>query len=90
MVSQSIDQREKNLKIREAELKDVEPLIPNLKQLQVMGVDFQLLMRYVMSINEWSVMLSINLAASQIAQITLERVTQITLHPLIEKINQRE
>jgi hypothetical protein len=63
-VSQNIDQRENDLRMREARIKEVEPLLPSVRELQRMNVTFQIILPYIMAINEKAVAENIDLTTS--------------------------
>ena len=52
---QENDQRNNDLKAREARLKEIEHLIPSVKELQSNGITFDLILPYIIAINEKSV-----------------------------------
>lgn len=63
-VSQNIDQRENDLRMRETRIKEVEPLLPSVRELQRMNVTFQIILPYIMAINEKAVAENIDLTTS--------------------------
>ena len=63
-VSQNIDQRENDLRMREAKIKEAEPLLPSVRELQRMNVTFQIILPYIMAINEKALAKNIDLTTS--------------------------
>jgi hypothetical protein len=66
-----IEQKNKELKAREAKINEAEPLLPSVRQLQAAQINFSLIMQYMMAINERSAIRNIDLktAAYDIGQI---------------------
>jgi hypothetical protein len=60
-MKQSIEQRENNLKARESKIAEVEPLIPSIRQMQSVGITFELIMPYLPTINEKSALENVDL-----------------------------
>jgi hypothetical protein len=48
----NIDKRRQDLEIRENRLLELEPLIPSVKQLQNIGITFDLILPYMETLNE--------------------------------------
>ena len=63
-VSQNIDQRENDLRMREAKIKEAESLLPSVRELQRMDVTFQIILPYIMAINEKAMAENIDLTTS--------------------------
>jgi hypothetical protein len=59
-IRHSINQQEYDLKAREAKLAEIEPLIPSIKEFQNIGVTFDLVLSYMMAINEKSALENID------------------------------
>jgi hypothetical protein len=53
-VMQSIDQKNNDLKAREAKIKDIEPLLPSVREFQRLGLTYDLLIPYWMTLQEKS------------------------------------
>jgi hypothetical protein len=81
-VTCDIEQKNNDLKIREARLVDIEPLVPTIKEFMNVGITFQLIVPYVMAIHEKSALEYIDLktAAYSIAD-------EIKSHRDLETLN---
>jgi hypothetical protein len=55
-VMQSIDQKNNDLKAREAKIKDIEPLLPSVRELQSANITVDLILPYIVALNEKSVL----------------------------------
>lgn len=92
---QRIAQREHDLEAREAKLNEklneIRPLIPSVKELQNAGVTFDLIMPYVLAINEKSALEGINLkeAAYNMMQDFREYRNLMTLRRTIENAEKK-
>ncbi len=60
----NIDERRHDLEIRENRLLELEPLIPSVKQLQNIGITFDLIIPYMETLNEKAVAENIDLKTS--------------------------
>lgn len=90
-IRQSIDQKENDLKAREAKLAELAPLIPSARQLQSMGITFDLMMPYLLAVNEKSALESIDqkTATYDIARTCREYRNLSSLRRAIEKAEQK-
>jgi hypothetical protein len=61
---QLVDQRTDDLRGREAKIKEIEPLLPSVRELQENGITFDIVLPYVLAINERSALENINLKAA--------------------------
>jgi hypothetical protein len=88
---QSIEQQRHDLEVRENRLQEVEPLIPSVKQLQSMGITFDLMFPYIETINEKAVTENLDLktAAYNLAHDLREYRQLGSLHKSIEKAKQQ-
>ena len=92
---QRIAQREHDLEARETKLNEklneIRPLIPSVKELQNAGVTFDLIMPYVLAINEKSALEGINLkeAAYNMMQDFREYRNLMTLRRTIENAEKK-
>jgi len=88
---QSIDQQKYDLEAREAKLQSIQLLIPSVKELQAMGVTFDLLIPYLMTVNEKAVTENIDLktAAYNIVHDFREYRDLESLHKSVEKARQQ-
>jgi hypothetical protein len=75
-VSQHIDQRENDLRVREAKMKEVEDLIPSAKELRSAGITFKMFIPYIMACHERSVMQNQDLKTAAYGIIDIIRAHQ--------------
>jgi DNA repair exonuclease SbcCD ATPase subunit len=70
-VHKNIEERRQDLEIREAKLQSIMPLVPSVRELQGMGVTFDIMLPFVTACHERSVLQNMNLkdAAFEIAKI---------------------
>jgi hypothetical protein len=90
-IKRSIDQQKYDLQLRESKLVELEPLIPSVKQLQNMGVTFDLILPYMETINETAVVKSIDLkaAAYNLAHDLREYRQLGSLQKCVEQVKQQ-
>jgi len=90
---QTINQHQQkyDLEAREAKLQMIQPLIPSVKELQALGVTFDLLIPYLMTVNEKAVTENIDLktAAYNIVHDFREYRDLESLHKSVEKARQQ-
>jgi hypothetical protein len=90
-VIQSIDQRENNLRTREAKLKEIEPLSPSVKELQDWGITFNIIFPYIMAIHQKAVEenIDLNTSASNLIHDIRENRQLGTLQSTIKHLEER-
>jgi hypothetical protein len=90
-ISQHIDRRENDLRMREAKIKEVEDLIPSAKELRSAGITFKTLIPYIMACHERSVMLNVDLKTAAYDIIDIIRAYQdlTSLHNAAEIAKQQ-
>jgi prefoldin subunit 5 len=90
-IKQSIDEQKYGLEAREAKLAEVKPLVPSSKQLQSAGITFDLLVPYMMAINEKSALENVDLktATYSVAKIIRECREVEGLRSAAERIKQQ-
>ena len=88
---QNLDSRKSELEAREAKLQSVLPLVPSVRELQAIGVTFDMLFSYLMSVNEKAVTEGIEQksAAREIAQILRAYRNLESLQKAVEKAEQQ-
>ncbi len=90
-IRQSIHQRRHDLEIRENRMVELEPLIPSVKQLQNIGISFELILPYMESLNEKAVAENIDLrtAAYNLTQDLRDYRQLGSLRKCVEQVHQQ-
>jgi hypothetical protein len=84
---QNLDRRQHDIEVKEAKLVEIQQLAPFVKELQAYGITFDLILPYLMAINEKSVLQNMNQkdAAREIAQYLRAYRNLESLQKAVEK-----
>lgn len=77
-IKQSIDQRNNDLKAREAKIAEIEPLIPSVKAFLSIGITFDLVIPYITAINEKPALENIDLKTAAYNIVRVPRPWKFT------------